>query len=439
MKSAGNIKKAFGMPSADAAHTYIFRSGEYGTFYQYWWRDRLGNYYRYSNAAEDSEDFDPFYGPPLLDQDQPFQEKNPEFFTDEGYKRNHAIAEGKNIERNPLYSQSDGRRIWFEMYEDEGPKFVYLDADVKENLDLYVQQQVRIVDANLASFRKKSSELFAANNVKDKITAAILLLCDQAFFEPEELVNATVGDISFVDQTVVLLGRKFVCDITFLDFITSISAQRAPTEPLFMYETMHGRTRVGINYINAVFYSMKVSPKFLLYWNASHLYSRIVNRMAFQQVPEDEVAAKAMEELSRTLNTRDDVAYLVDFKVKAALLRNYEVREQEDLGIMETSKKPGASPGITKSLSRLLVDDFGIAVVRSDLTKLRQDESEFSVWLQNEPMHDMSPEQEEMLEEAVREAASEEEQPEKPESDKEETPPASPEDAESTPPEEAPE
>jgi hypothetical protein len=415
--NASNIKKAFGMPSADSTHQYIFKSGEYGTLYQYWWRDRFGNYYRYSNASESSPDFDPIMGAALLDAEQPLPENNPEFFTAEGFKRHMALPDGVKADRNPAYNQYNQRNIWFEVFEKNGPKYIYLDADVKENLDLYVQNQLRIVNAALPMYRQYATELFAGKHPKDRITGALLILCDQGYYQPEELVGATVGDVEFVDQAVILLGRKFVCDLRFLDFMTSLVATRSPTEPLFEYDTVHGTEPVGINYINAVFYSCRVSPKFLLAWNASHLYSRIVNRMAFQKVPSEEVNVSALDELARTLGTREDVRYLVDFKVRAALMRNYVKREQEQT----------QEPSITKSLTRLLVDDFGIPVIRGDLTSFRQDEKEFSDWLQREPMHDMSPEEEEQVTEASQEQTPDEQEQTKAEPA---TPPPSPEDAE---------
>lgn len=417
-----NIKKAFGMPSADSAHQYVFRTGEYGTFYQYWWRDPAGNYYRYTNAAETSPDFDAFMGAPLLDPSQPLPEKNPEFFTAEGYKRHMAVPQGVEPSRNPAYNQNDGRSIWFEVFQKSGQtKYIYLDADVKENLDLYVQNQLRVVDASLANYRAYATSLFTGKHPKDKLTGAVMLLCDQGFYEPEELTQATVGDVEFIDQAVMLLGRKFVCDLRFLDFMTSLVAGRMPTDPLFVYQTVHGLVPMGPNYLNSVFYTTRVSPKFLLCWNASHLFSRIVNRMAFQKVPAEEVEEAAFDELARTLSTRDDVRYLVDFKVRVALLRSY------------ANQVPGSNePTVTKSLTRLMVDDFGIAVLRSDLTSLRQDEQEFSTWLQLEPMHDLSPAEEQQVQEELQaqqqEPAAEESAPAAPET------PASPEDTKEPPP-----
>lgn len=388
--SITDIKKAFGMPSSDSTHEYVFKSGEYGTLYQYWYRDRMGNYYRYTNAPVDHPDYDPFLGQPLLDPEQPLPEKNPEFFTAEGFKRNIAVPQNVEPQRNANYSQTSSRNIWFEVMKQKNQvQYVYLDADVKENLDLYVQNQLRVVDSAIPRFRQYATQLFTGTHIKDRITGALLMLVDQGFYEVEELVNSTVGDIEFVDQAVMFLGRKFVCDLNFFDFLTSLVTLRSPTEPLFEFDTTHGKRPVGRNYLYAVFASLRVSPKFLLYWNASHMFSRIVNRMSFQQVPADEVETKAFDELARALSTRDDVRYLVDFKLRDALLERYKDTSsltEEELG---------------KSLARLSTDDFGIAVIRSDLTSLREDEAEFSQWLHSEPMHDTSPEIEEMVEEEL--------------------------------------
>lgn len=384
-----NISKAFGMPATDSTHSYVFRSGEYGSLYQYWWMDQAGNYYRYSNASPDSPDYDPFYGEPMMDPEQPVPEKHSIFFTKEGYKRNRAVPEGVEAFPNPSYAKDSAANIWFEVFELNGANYVYLDSDVKENADLYVQSSLRTVDSNLVKLRELASELFAATHIKDRITGAIIMLCDQGFYEVDELSNALVSDIEFVDQTVMLLGRRFVCDLQFLDFLTSISAGRSPEESLFMYDTKHGSVRVGVNYINSVFFTARVSPKFLLYWNASHLYSRIVNRMSFQKVPADQVEAEAFQELARVLSSREDVQYLVDYKLRTTLARNYT----------ESAETP--SPEVAKSLSRLVVDDFGVAVIRSDLTSFREDEKQFSDWLHVTPMHDSSPEAESAIESAL--------------------------------------
>lgn len=367
------------MPSTDSAHQYIYKSGEYGSMLQYWYRDPQGNYYRYTNAPVDSPDFDPFLGLPLMDPEQPLPEKNPEFFTPEGFKRAMAVPQGATSVRNPTYNQNDAANLWFEVVQQGSkPTYIYLDADVRENIDLYVQNQLRVVDASLPKMRQYATELFAGTHIKDRLTGAILMLVDQGYYDVEELVSATVGDVQFVDQSVILLGRKFICDLNFFDFMTSLVSMRSPQEPLFMFDTLHGKSPVGVNYIYSVFASIRTAPKFLLQWNASHLYSRIVNRMSFQQIPAEQVETEAFDELARALTTRDDVRYLVDFKVRVSLMRNY-------------------SSGVMKGLMHLTTDDFGVAVIRSDLTSLREDEKEFSEWLHAEPMHDTSPAEEQVV------------------------------------------
>ncbi len=420
MTYASEVRKAFGMPSTDSAHQYIYKSGEYGPMYQYWYRDAQGNYYRYTNAPVDHPDFDPFFGLPLMDPEQPIPEKNPEFFTAEGFKRAMAAPQGVEPTRNPAYNQNDAANLWFEVVQQgEKPAYIYLDADVKENLDLYVQHQIRVVDASLPKMRQYATELFAGQHPKDRLTGAILMLVDQGYYEVEELVTATVGDVQFIDQAVMLLGRKFICDLNFFDFMTSLVAQRSPQEPLFVLDTRHGKTPVGDNYLYSVFASVRTSPKFLLSWNASHLYSRIVNRMSFQQVPMEQVETEAFDELARALTTRDDVRYLVDYKVRVALMRNYNA-------------------GVMKGLMHLTADDFGVAVVRSDLTSLREDEREFSEWLHSEPMHDASPAEEQEVAGALQQQQMESQQVQ----ERPETEGQSPEDAPeapATPPGEVPE
>jgi hypothetical protein len=89
----------------------------------------------------------------------------------------------------------------------------------------------------------------------------------------------------------------------------------------------------------------------------------------------------------------------VDYKVKVALLQSYK------------NAMASKEASVTKSITRLLADDFGIAVVRSDLTAFRQDEKEFSDWLQREPMHDMTPDEEEAFAAEAREATAKESEP----------------------------
>lgn len=387
------IHKALGLPDdVDPTHTYTFRSGEYGTFYQYWYADKAGNYWKYTNAPEDHEDHDPYAGEPLLDPEQPLPHTDPQFFTPEGYKRHLGVPPEVETEPNEAYKPNSPRDVWFEKYTSPAGevRYVYLDKDVKENLDLYVQHQLRVSDASLNKYRKFAANLFLSAHPRDKLLSAVLMLVDQAYYQVEELVTATVADVDFIDRTVNLLGRKFICDDDLYDFFTSITAGRSTEEPLFQLEGIHGKQPMGLKAVYATFAYLKVSPKFLLYWHATHMFSRIVSHMALQGVPADQVEDKAYGELARVFTTNDDIRYMVDYRVKDALLENY----QADFG---------------KSLKTEKADDYGVATIFSDLVERRGDEMEFSSWLHLHPMHDLTPEEEAEIEAAEAEAL---EQPE---------------------------
>ena len=381
--TSGDINKAVGLPeSIDPDHKYVFRSGEYGIF-TYWYKDRAGNYWKYTNAPKEHAEYDKHAGEALMDINQPLPHTNPEFYNEEGLKRHMSVPFGMDTERNPNYDSKDARNTWYELYtSEEGEvRYIYLDTDIKENLDLWVQNQLRVLDANLAAYRKYANVLFEAQHPKDKITAAVLMLADQGLYEPEELADATVGDVEFIDQTIKFLGREFVCDLPFYDFFTSLTAGREPSDPLFELDTVHGRNSIGYNYLYAVFQSMVVSPQYLIYWHSSHMFSRILNRLALQEVSADEIEERVFTELARALTTDEDVRYLVDAKLRNTLLDNYKEAAEE----------------FGKSLSRKVDEGYGVMTVFSDLTTKRGDEIQFSDWLHAEPLHDVSPEEQEAV------------------------------------------
>lgn len=384
------IEKGIMPDLIDPDHTYVFKTGEYG-IYDYWYRDRAGNYWRYTNAPEDHSDFDPRAGVPLLDQDQPMPHTAPQFFTNSGRRRASAVPKDSEAEVNPSYNPVDLKNIWYETYigSDGIPRFVYLDSDVRENLDLWVQYQLRVTDAGISRYRQFAVNLFNATHPKDKIVGAMLMLCDQGLYDLEDLADALVEDLQFVDETVKLLGRKFVCDPVFYDFMTSVAAHREPSDPLFVVDTAHGRSSFGYHYLYAVFKHLRVSPHYLLYWRASQMFARIMTRLALTTEPDpEEIEGLAISELQRMFGTRDNIKYMVDHKVREQLLSNYGV-------------------DITKALARQESDDYGVPVIWSDLIQRRQDEMQFSVWLHAEPMHDITPEEEAQIAEQV-EAAQEE-------------------------------
>ncbi len=373
----------------DPDHEYVFKTGEYG-IYDYWYRDRRGNYWRYTNAPEVHEEFDPKAGIPLLDKDQPMPHTTPQFFTATDRRRHSAIPQGSPTEVNPAYNPLDPKNTWYETYQgpDGGQRFIYLDSDVRENLDLWVQYQLRVTDAGISRYRQYAGNLFNKAHPKDKILGGMLMLVDQGLYDLEDLADALVEDLTFIDETVKLLGRKFICDPPFYDFMTSLAAGREPTDPLFVVDTVHGRRSFGYHYLYSVFKYLRVSPHYILYWRASQMFARIMTRLTLTIEPDpEEIEGLAMSELQRIFGTRDNIKHMVDHKVREQLLSNYGVDLQ-------------------KALARQEADDYGVVTVWSDLIQRRGDEMSFSTWLHAEPMHDISPEEEAVIAAQVDEAQS---------------------------------
>jgi hypothetical protein len=419
--SEENLSKAFGLPeSVDPDHEYVYRSGERG-IYDFWYKDRSENYWKYTNAPTDHPDYDPYGGDAMLVNDQPMPHSAPQFYAEDGRKLHMAVPEGMELTKNEAYDPANPRSVWYGMYqsEDGEPRFVYYDADVRENLDLWVQYMLRVTDAGLVSYRKFASKLFESPHPKDRIVGCMLMLVDQGFFDAFELTQATVEDVEYIDNTVKLLNRKLVCDPGLIDFFTSLTSNRDPSEPLFVLDTTHGRNSLSPRHFYSIFKSLNISPYILLYWHASHQFSRIVHRLAAEDTPVEDVEERAYAELGRALNTVEDVTHLVDFKVKETLLRNYApIEEPEEEAI--DGEQPEAQPEegmeeeepVAKSLIRAPSDDFGVATIWSDLVARRPDEQEFSVWLHATPLHDISEQEQAEIEEQLSMQQEEADQPE---------------------------
>lgn len=383
----GSLSKAIMPDMVDPEHLYVFKTGDYG-LYNFWYIDGGHNYWKYSNAPEDDPDFDPNLGVPVMSKEQPLPADNPQFFTYEGKKRHMAVPPGILADRNEEYNLIDPFNIWFEVYEREGERrYIYLDSDIRENIDLWVQYQLRIADANIPTMRKFATDKFNADHPKDKLVGAIIMLMDQGLYELEEILNATVSNLEFIDNTVKFLGRKFISDPEFLDFLTSLVGDRDPASPLFILTSLQGEGKLGTRHIASIFKYLKVPPAYLLAWHASHVYSRILNRLAFEGKETEDIDGLALSELKRVFGTQKDLQYLVDCKLRNLLLDNYDV---------------------SKSIvPRVEADDYGVLTVFSDLLGRRGDEVEFSTWLHSQPMHEITPEEQEEVSSAVERATEE--------------------------------
>ena len=117
----------------------------------------------------------------------------------------------------------------------------------------------------------------------------------------------------------------------------------------------------------------------------------------------------AYEELAKLLSTTEDTRHLVDVKLQNTLLNNYDTEEEEE----STEEEEPAEEEVGKSVAveHMPQDDFGVFQVFSDLIEMRGDESQFSMWLHAEPLHDISPEEQEAVDEAMAQQMAEEEAP----------------------------
>lgn len=407
--SSKSIEKAIGLPSdMDFEHQYIYSTGYYDV-QSYWWVDKAGNYIRYTNADPKHKDFNPKLGDPLVHPEQPLPTTSPEFFTEDGFKRSQAIASSLIPRRNPNYDPRNPKELWFEVVESKGlTRYVYLDADLRENIDLWVQYQLRLADAGMLQYRKYAFDLFKGKHPLDRVLGAVLMLVDQGLFSPEMLISATVADLTFADQTVILAGKKIGCDDAFLDFLTSLTQGRVPEDPLFVLQTAHGRNALGQNMVYSVFDALKMDPAYLMVWHANHMFSRILHRMAAEKVPVETAGVQVFEELANALGTSDDVSFLVDAKVRSTLMENYvESTEVSKPADQPTSAEEAVEQAVAKSLYFEVQDRFGVPMIFSDLVERRGDELQFSIWLHSEPMHDISPAEQADIDEAMAEHAEE--------------------------------
>lgn len=422
-----DFKKAIGLPlDMDEEHEYRYYTG-FHEIRNYWWIDRAGNYWKYTNAPEGSADFNPHLGEPMIHPEQPLPTTNPEYFTEDGLKRHQAVAPGLIPQRNPDYDAKSPKELWFEVVESAGlTRYIYLDADVRENLDLWVQYQLRLADAGLLQYRKYAYDLFNGDHPKDKVTGVILMLLDQGLFLPEHLIDLTVADMEFIDKNVKLGGKKVNCDDALWDFFTSLSQDRTPEDPLFVLQTVHGRNSLGYNYIYSVLDNLKMDPNYLLAWHANHVFSKVLHRMSLDGLPLERASVEVYEEVAKVFSTTQDIRFMIDTKVKNILLENYE---QDGTG---TEGEGLPEEPVEKALVFEAQDSFGVPAIFSDLIDRRGDELEFSIWLHSEPMHDISPAEEERIEAAMAEVVAQQE-------DASEAPPAAPEGEGGEPDPEAPE
>lgn len=361
----------------DPNHTYVFRSDEFGSF-SYWYKDRAGNYWRYTNAPEQSSDFDALNGPPVLDTTQVTPASDPSFYTASGVKLNQAVPDRAEMLPNDAYDAYSRTSCWVGAFFDtktESVRYVYSDADTKENPYLYVQQLIRTTDSRIKPFRTTVADMLESVDTKDRVIGMALMLCDQAFFTPDQVCSLSAGDVVVSDNSFVIGGRKIVADEPTSSLLRSLVLSQAPEDPLFQTTTSQGPLALGVGVLSAYFTYLKLSPKGLLLWHVSNAYSKLFNMYAPVGLPFMDLDLQTLERVRLAVGSDDSIEAWVLPQLREYLQKAYR-------------------PQIAKGLSVSQQDDFGVPVLRSDLRTYNGDELEFSMWLRRAPMHYIDPAQE---------------------------------------------
>lgn len=373
----------------DPNHTYMFKSDEFCLF-SYWYKDRAGNYWRYTNAPENTSDYDPLNGPPILDPTQVMPATAPEFYTEGGVKLNQAVPDDVDMLPNDGYDAYARNACWVGAYFDaktESIRYVYADTDTKENPFLLVQQLIRTTASRLKPFRTTVADLLESIDVKDRVIGAALMLCDQGFFSPEQVCSLVASDVVVLDNSLTIAGRKFVVDEAVGNLIRSLSMSSQPSDPLFQTSTSMGPVALGTGVLGAYFSYLKMSPNGLLLWHVSNLYSKLFNMYANLGLPYLDLDLQTLERVRLAVGSDDDIEGWVLPQIREFLAQAY-----------------GATTA--KGLSVSMQDEYGVPVLRSDFRSLNGDELEFSMWLRTQPMHYPDPAQAALVEQTLRSTVS---------------------------------
>ena len=358
----------------DPNHEFAYVGREFGPVLMYWYKDRAGNYWLYTNAPEGHPDHDALAGEPFFNSEQPVPSDMPEFFSPEGYKLNMAVEPGADFQFNESYNPEDRANCWYGVVtgQDGLARYAYLDGVVRENMYLFLQQQIRVVDAQLLKLRKFYASLFASTNQHDKLLAAALILMEQGFFTIEDLVSLKVKDLLIRSDHIVLGGKRLACDSAFMDFMAEISKGKDVESFLLAEPTFLGdQTPMTTTYLYSVMAFLNMSPKFLPYAKASMMFSQIVHKNMELGVPPETVEAVADLELANSLFASPGVKHFVNPQLRKTLLEKYE-------------------QGIAKSFGNVKGDSTGLITLDSTLHQLNSQEQEYSQWVHSMPLHVLS-------------------------------------------------
>ena len=353
------------LPAIDPTHKYVGTTGSPGLL-QFWFMDKKGDYWEYTNAPEGSEDFDELYGPTMMVRDQPFPSSNPEFFSVEGIKLSNGVPEDSESSFNDNMDLAVRSNCWYAQYtKDDVIYYTYYDKLVKEEPTLNFRINHRKTAASVVRLRKYYSNRFKLDSVYDKAISSILALVDQGHFVLEDLLQATVADFRVQDNSVFLLDKALVCSTELFEFLSLLSSNKGQEDPLFSTMTIHGVRPVSYSQVKSILNTLGVQTDFLFVWRVSQAYSSIFDRNKRSFDTYEEVHGATMVELNNSFNTLIEAHYYLDPQVVSYVNLAY-----------------------TESLAKAVMSVSGVSSVDVSLSRLRESEQVFNDWLFSTPIHE---------------------------------------------------
>ena len=377
----------------DPSHTYSHREGDedHPTFF---FRDTLGNYWRYTNAPTGHPDNSSRLGDATLHASEPTPAKAAKFFDLRGRKLNRAPFTGAPVQWNPSYHSQDNANLWAGRWVNPNSgehEYAYLDADMHDNPMMHDHQQLVTTDMRLPVLRMRVRELMSSPHIKDNVTAAALALVDQGHFSAEEMATLSVGDVEDYGTLYKIGGRFIYPDHKMRTMLVALTKNRHRDEPLFSVPFVKNdgevdyslSRRMGIHYLMCTIDQIGLTFEGITKYHATQAFSRELQRMVIQdRVPWE----TAIEYATLSVAQEMGLDVLLEGASASALpLFRKILIDPIALAIMERNAKQYAIGG--NAMPMLPLPPPPVLYISLDLTSRTVDEDAFSKWLHTFPAH----------------------------------------------------